>query len=41
LEAIKNPEHEEHESMLEWVGGEFDPDEFDMNMINKRLDNLK
>ncbi|MBM9521023.1 plasmid pRiA4b ORF-3 family protein [Desulforhopalus vacuolatus] len=41
LEAIKNPKHEEHESMIEWVGGAFDPDEFDMNMINKELDNLK
>lgn len=37
LEAIEDPEHEEHESMLEWVGGEFDPDEFDMVWINSQL----
>jgi hypothetical protein len=24
LEAIRNPKHEEHESMLEWIGGRFD-----------------
>jgi len=41
LDAIQDPENEEHESMLEWVGGEFDPDEFDMNFINKKLNNLK
>ena len=41
LDAIQDPAHEEHESMLEWAGGEFDPDEFDMKSINERLDNLK
>ena len=29
LEAIGNPTHDEHEDMLDWVGGRFDPDEFD------------
>ena len=29
LEAIKNPKHPEHEEMLEWIGGEFDPEHFD------------
>ena len=42
LEAIKNPEHEEHETMLEWIGGEFDPEHFDPKEVrfddpNKRL----
>jgi hypothetical protein len=41
LAAIQDPKHEEHESMLEWLGGEFDPDEFDMNIINKKLNDLK
>lgn len=41
LEAIRNPKHEEHESMLEWVGGEFDPEGFDMDVIKKRLRDLK
>lgn len=33
LDAIKNPKHEEHEEMLEWVGGEFDPEHFDVGEI--------
>jgi hypothetical protein len=28
LEAIRNPKHEEYESYLEWIGGEFDPEAF-------------
>ncbi len=41
LEAIQDPKHKEHESMLEWVGGEFDPDAFDMELINDKLKRLK
>ncbi len=37
LEAIGDPEHEEHEGMLEWVGGAFDPAAFDLAALNKRL----
>jgi len=37
LEAIKDPKHEEHESMLEWIGGEFDPEEFNLEEVNKLL----
>jgi hypothetical protein len=29
LEAIADPGHDEHKSMLKWIGGEFDPDAFD------------
>jgi hypothetical protein len=31
LKAIRDPKHPEHEEMLEWVGGEFDPDVFDLS----------
>lgn len=41
LDAIQDPKHDEHESMLEWIGGEFDPDAFDMSFINTQLNNLK
>ncbi len=37
LEAIRSPEHEEHESMLEWIGGSFDPEEFDVDDVNAGL----
>lgn len=37
LEAIKDPSHEDHEDMLEWIGEDFDPDRFDLEEINRRL----
>jgi len=37
LEAIANPRHEEHESMLEWIGGRFDPEEFDAKQATKEM----
>lgn len=37
LEAIRDPDHEEHVDMLEWVGEEFDPDRFDLNEANEEL----
>lgn len=37
LEAIAEPNHEEHEAMLEWVGGEFDPNAFDPADVDHRL----
>ncbi len=29
LAAISDPEDPQHKAMLEWVGGEFDPEAFD------------
>lgn len=40
LEAIKDPKHEEHANMLEWVGGEFDPEAFDVQEVNAALATL-
>jgi len=40
LEAIGDPKHESHEGMLEWVGGEFDPEKFDLNAVNRELRKL-
>jgi hypothetical protein len=37
LEAIRNPKHEEHESMMEWIGGAFNPDEFDPAKATKAM----
>ena len=41
LEAIQDPKHEEHESYLEWVGGEFDPEDFDIDEANGVLEDYK
>jgi hypothetical protein len=40
LEAIRDPEHEAHEEMLEWVAGSFDPEVFDVRAVNERLAKL-
>ena len=37
LAAISDPEDEEHDSYLTWVGGAFDPEGFDLNAINRVL----
>jgi Plasmid pRiA4b ORF-3-like protein len=37
LQAINNSEHKEHKTFLEWVGGEFDPEAFDPDSVNKLL----
>jgi hypothetical protein len=37
VDAIGDPSHEEHEQLLEWVGGEFDPEDFDPEEVSKRL----
>ncbi len=37
LEILGNKKHPEHEDMLEWLGGDFDPDYFDLDEINKQL----
>lgn len=34
LEIIKSPDHEEYEDMLEWAGGEFDPEHFDCEEVS-------
>jgi len=40
LGAIGDPKHPEHEEMLEWVGGEFDPEAFDLAAVNRELRQL-
>ncbi len=37
LEVIKDPGNEEYEEMMEWLGGIFDPEEFDIDGINEAL----
>ena len=40
LEVLKDEEHPEHEEMVEWLGGEFDPEEFNPEEINRQLASL-
>jgi hypothetical protein len=41
LEALADPGHEEHESLLEWVGGEFNPKAFDLEAVDRALKRLR
>ncbi len=38
LEAVADPRHAEHDSMLEWAGGSFDPEALDIDAANRELD---
>jgi hypothetical protein len=37
LDAIRDPNHDEHVEYLTWIGGEFDPEAFDLERVNTRL----
>jgi hypothetical protein len=37
VKAVRNPRHPEHAEMLEWAGGAFDPDKFDLPGVNGTL----
>lgn len=37
LEAIRDPNHVDHEHYLEWYGGDFDPEAFNLEEVNNLL----
>ncbi len=41
LEAMADPQHEEHENMMQWWGEAFDPRTFDILLANERLKQIK
>jgi len=40
-EAIRDPDHPQHEELLAWIGGSFDPEAFDADEVNRRLKRIK
>lgn len=40
VKAIQDTNHPEHDEYLEWVGGEFDPEEFDLEEVNEMLNHF-
>ena len=40
LEALSDPKHEDHDELKEWIGGAFDPKEFDKEKVNTFLKEL-
>ncbi len=41
LQAMRDSQHPEHEELLAWVGGAFDPEEFDVDQINQKLRSMR
>ncbi|MCS5422514.1 MULTISPECIES: plasmid pRiA4b ORF-3 family protein [Psychrilyobacter] len=41
LEIISDPTHEEYKEMTEWLGREFDPTNFDLELINELLEEIE
>jgi Plasmid pRiA4b ORF-3-like protein len=41
LEIIQNPDDPKHDQMLEWVGGSFDLEAFDLDDVNQQLKKFK
>jgi hypothetical protein len=37
VDAMADPNHPEHEDLKEWYGGDFDPDAFDLDEVNRSL----
>jgi hypothetical protein len=37
VEAIKDPDHEQHDELLEWVGGAFNPEKFHAGLASSRM----
>ncbi|HEY7309516.1 MAG TPA: plasmid pRiA4b ORF-3 family protein [Gemmataceae bacterium] len=37
LEALQDPQHPRHEDRLEWIGGEFDSEAFNLDEVNAEL----
>ncbi|HUL12053.1 MAG TPA: plasmid pRiA4b ORF-3 family protein [Methylococcaceae bacterium] len=40
LDTLQDPQHPDHDEMKEWLGGDFDPEFFDMAGVNKMLAQL-
>jgi hypothetical protein len=41
LEAVKNPDHEEHDDYLDWLGRPFDPETFSVASANAALQRVR
>lgn len=41
IEIMADPTHPDHESMMEWIGGPFDPAAFDLEEVNEALKEVR
>ena len=37
LQAMTDPEHEDHADMKQWIGGKFDPEKLSVDEVNREL----
>ena len=37
LDVVADPDHEEHDDLVEWLGDDFDPEAFDIDEVNDML----
>ena len=37
LQALADPDYPEHDELKQWIGGSFDPAAFDVDEVNRRL----
>jgi hypothetical protein len=37
LRAVSDPNNVNHRSLLDWIGGEFDPEKFDIDAVNRKF----
>lgn len=38
LAALSDPQHSEHQTLVEWIGGEFDSEHFNLGEVNRMLE---
>ena len=41
LKVIRDRRHPEHKRFLEWIGGQFDPEAFDLDAVNSKLSRVR
>ena len=41
VEAMADPKHPEREELLEWLGGPYDPEAFNLDTLNTKLKRLR
>lgn len=41
LKAIRDKTHPEHEDFLDWIGDDFDPEQFDLEAVNAELQQME
>jgi hypothetical protein len=41
LDALADPQHPDHDDFVEWSGGNYGPEQFDREAINRALAELR